>query len=216
MIKDLKPGEELVEFFVLRKKEVKLKRETNEFYLSLELGDASGRISGSVWENPQKQYEKIARGDILKIKAKTINYKDKLHLNIEKVRKAEKRDEFDIDALIPKVEAELESLLSALENKINSVNDPFLKALLTGIFSDNNLMLKFKKAPGGKLWHHNYLGGLLEHTLNVTEIATRVGELYADANVDLLIAAGLLHDIGKIDSYKYNTLIKFTDKGKLH
>ena len=73
----------------------------------------------------------------------------------------------------------------------------------------------FKDAPGGKLWHHNYIGGLLEHTLNVTFAAERFALLYPEVNRDLLITAGLLHDIGKIASYDYTKFIDFTDEGRL-
>ena len=99
--------------------------------------------------------------------------------------------------------------------KWQSVENSHLKELLNRVFTDSEIREQFKDAPGGKLWHHNYLGGLLEHTLSVTDIADRVGQMYPDIKRDLIIAAGLLHDIGKISSYTYKTLIDFTDDGRL-
>ena len=215
MIKDLKPGDKFVAFFILRKKEIRTKFNSDEIYLSLELGDASQRIRGTVWEKPQEVYEAIEPGDIMKVKATAIHFKDKLHLNIEKIRKAEEGDDFDIKELVPVVDKDRDALLAHLDELIASVENPHLKELLNLVFTDSEIREQFKDAPGGKLWHHNYLGGLLEHTLSVTGIADRVGQMYPDIKRDLLLAAGLLHDIGKISSYTYKTLIDFTDDGRL-
>ncbi len=215
MIKDLKPGDKFVAFFILRKKEIRTKFNSDEIYLSLELGDASQRIRGTVWEKPQEVYEAIEPGDIMKVKATAIHFKDKLHLNIEKIRKAEEGDDFDIKELVPVVDKDRDALLAHLDELIASVENPHLKELLNLVFTDSEIREQFKDAPGGKLWHHNYLGGLLEHTLSVTDIADRVGQMYPDIKRDLLLAAGLLHDIGKILSYTYKTLIDFTDDGRL-
>ena len=215
MIKDLKPGDKFVAFFILRKKAIRTKFNSDEIYLSLELGDASQRINGTVWEKPQEVYEAIELGDIMKVKATAIHFKDKLHLNIEKIRKAEESDEFDIKELVPVVDKDRDALLSHLDELIAGVENSYLKELLKLVFTDSEIRQQFKDAPGGKLWHHNYLGGLLEHTLSVTDIADRVGQMYPNIKRDLLIAAGLLHDIGKISSYIYKTLIDFTDDGRL-
>ena len=215
MIKDLKPGDKFVAFFILRKKEIRTKFNSDEIYLSLELGDASQRIRGTVWEKPQEVYEAIEPGDIMKVKATAIHFKDKLHLNIEKIRKAEESDEFEIKELVPVVDKDRDALLSHLDELIASVENSYLKELLKLVFTDSEIRQQFKDAPGGKLWHHNYLGGLLEHTLSVTDIADRVGQMYPNIKRDLIIAAGLLHDIGKISSYTYKTLIDFTDDGRL-
>jgi len=215
MIKDLKPGDKIVSFFVLRKKAIRTKFNSDEIYLSLELGDASQRINGTVWEKPQEVYEAIELGDIMKVKATAIHFKDKLHLNIEKIRKAEDSDDYDIKELVAVVDKDRDALFLHLEEFIASIENPYLKELLNLVFTDSEIREQFKDAPGGKLWHHNYLGGLLEHTLSVTGIADRVGQMYEDIKRDLIIAAGLLHDIGKISSYTYKTLIDFTDDGRL-
>lgn len=217
MIKDLQAGEKLVDFFVLRKKEIRTKYDSDEIYLSLEVGDASGRVRGTVWDKPREIYDSIAPGDIIKIKARAIHFKERLHLNIDKIRKAEESDKSEIDMrqLVAVVDKDREALLAHLDELIAGIENSYLKQLLKLIFEEEGLREQFKNAPGGKLWHHNYLGGLLEHTLAVTDIADRVGKLYPEIKRDLLVTAGLLHDIGKISSYTYETLIDFTDEGRL-
>ncbi len=127
MIKDLKAGDKFVAFFILRKKEIRTKFNSDEIYLSLELGDASQRIRGTVWEKPQEAYEAIELGDIMKVKATAIHFKDKLHLNIEKIRKAEESDEFDIKELVPVVDKDRDALLSHLDELIAGVENSYLK-----------------------------------------------------------------------------------------
>ncbi|MFQ6115215.1 MAG: 3'-5' exoribonuclease YhaM family protein [bacterium] len=215
LINDLRPGDKVVSFFVLRKKEIKTKRDSNETYLSLELGDASGRIKGTLWDDAQKFFDDLQVGDIVKTKGVVINFKDRPHLTIEKIRKAVNKDEYDMSQLIPVIEKDRDALFLHLDELIEGVQNPCLKQLLNLIFNDAEIRKGFGDAPAGKLWHHNYLGGLLEHTLSVTEISDKVGQLYPGIDRDLLIAGGLLHDIGKIASYKYKPLIDYTDEGRL-
>lgn len=215
MICDLKPGEELIDFFILRKKEIRTKRETSELFLTFELGDASGRINGSIWEDVQAYFDNLDFGDIVKVKAKVVTFKNRPYLDILKIRKAEESDGYDLKRLVPSVDKDINVLTTQLKKTIESVNDPHLKKLLSSVFGDSEIRKKFCEAPAGKLWHHNYLGGLLEHTLSVTKIAENISRMYPDVNRDLLVAAGLLHDIGKIESYAYKTLIDYTDEGRL-
>ncbi|MFQ5636807.1 MAG: 3'-5' exoribonuclease YhaM family protein [bacterium] len=215
MIRDIKPGDKVIAFFVLRRKELKSKKGSNEPYLSLELGDASGRVSATLWENARTGFEAVEKGDIVKVKANAIHFKQRLHLNVEKIRKAEKSDDFDLKQLLAVVEKDRDLLLSQLDSHIKSVDNPFLKKLLHEIFHDDTIRAQFKDAPGGKLWHHNYIGGLLEHTLSVTDISLKVSEVVPEGNRDLLVAGGLLHDIGKIKTFSYHTLIDYTDEGRL-
>ena len=67
-IKELRPGEVVTSFFVLRKKELRTKRDSDELYASLEFGDASGRIRGSLWDDVKATYEHLQVGAVVKVK----------------------------------------------------------------------------------------------------------------------------------------------------
>ena len=215
LIRDLRPGDETVSFFILRKKETKAKHESGEIYLSLELGDRSGRIQGTLWDDVKENSSNLARGDIIKVQGKVITYKDRSHLSIEKIRKVEEKDQVDVTRLVPVTEKDRDRLFEHLNELIANVSHSQLKTLLESIFSDQLIRKRFGDAPAGKLWHHAYLGGLLEHTLSVTDICVAVGKMYPRINCDLLMAGALLHDIGKISSFSFRTLIDYTDEGRL-
>lgn len=215
LIRQLSPGDQIVAFFILRKKELKTKRDRTTFYLSLELGDSSGRIWGTTWDKPKEIYEKITVGQPLKIKAAIITLNDRLHLSIDKIRPARPEDGIDANLLLPVIAKDRELLFNELLNLCDQITQPGLKALVHKIYSDSELKQKLFDAPGGKLWHHNYRGGLLEHTLSVTRIALSMTAFYPQLRKDLIIAAGLLHDIGKIVEYRVEGFVDFSDRGRL-
>ena len=60
--------------------------------------------------------------------------------------------------------------------------------------------------PAARRNHHAYIGGLLEHTLSVARTCVFLADKYADyypemkppLDKDLVVAGGILHDIGKL------------------
>lgn len=211
-VKDLKPGKEVVDLFVLRKKE--LKEYDTKRFLKLELGDKSGRIDAIAWDQPEEFYKSAEVGDVVKIKGRVGTYKETPQISLENLRKAGK-GEFDLDDLISSSQEDLDVLLENFKQKCLSVENKYLKVLLTDLTDDVELMNKLRIAPAGKLWHHSYLGGLLEHTLRVVSLCELAAQNYDLIDRDLLISGALLHDIGKISEYSVSTLIEYTDEGRL-
>jgi 3'-5' exoribonuclease len=116
---------------------------------------------------------------------------------------------------VPVVETDRQVLWQNFRKMIDSLANPYLLSLLRRIFDDDTFAKKFIEAPGGKLWHHNYLGGLMEHTLNIATICDRLAKVYPAIDRDLVVAAALVHDIGKIESYTFGPNFDYTDAGRL-
>jgi 3'-5' exoribonuclease len=211
-VKDLKPGQEVTEFFVLRKKE--LKEYDGKRFLKLEMGDRSGRIDGVVWENPDQLYDKAEVGEIVKVKGWVTTYKELPQLKVDKMRKA-KDEEINLADFLPASEEDLKVLYDDFKSVVQTIENRHLRRLLDLLVEDSSLMDKFRRAPGGKLWHHARLGGLLEHTLAVASICQKATEMYDLVDRDLLITGALVHDIGKIDSYSAGGFFDYTDEGRL-
>ena len=91
-----------------------------------------------------------------------------------------------------------------------------LKKLWAAVTQNDELIEKLQKAPGGKLWHHCYLGGLLEHSNNVARLVLSIADNYQHLNRDLLLTGALLHDLGKIIEFKWQGFIDYSDVGRLH
>lgn len=211
-IKDLKPGTEVTDYFVLRKKEIK--PFNGQKYLKLELGDSTGRIDAVLFENVEESYAEAETGDIVKVKGMTVTYREGLEVKVEKLRKAKEGEGDPLDFL-PKSEIDLGLLFDNFLKKTEKIKNQHLKKLLGVILEDEELTRKLKIAPAAKLWHHSYLGGLLEHTLKVAEFCEKAADLYELVDKDLLLTGALLHDIGKIYTYSIAGFVDYTDEGRL-
>ena len=216
MISDLKPGQKFVDFFVLRHKEIRNKRDSTEIYLSLELGDASGRIFGSLWNDVAAMNDALHVGQIVKVRGLVIDWHGKNHLSVDKIRAAKNADKVELDAFLPRSKEPPQMLLEKLAAYIDQVEEPFLKKLLLHVFSNVEITMRLQRAPGGKLWHHCYSGGLLEHTLNVVQMCVLLSAHYPSLNKALLICGAMLHDIGKIVEFSTNGFFEYSDEGRLH
>jgi 3'-5' exoribonuclease len=211
-VKDLKPGLEVTEFFVLRKKE--LKEYDGQRFLKLELGDRSGRIDAVIWENLDQLYDQAKVGEIVKVKGWVSTYKEMAQLKVDRIRKA-KEEEIDWTDFLPAVEKGANLLVDDFKSIVQTIKNPYLKRVLELIIEDSFWMERFKRAPGGKLWHHAKIGGLLEHTLKVVFICEKAAEMYDLVDRDLLITGALVHDIGKVSSYSAGGFFDYTDEGRL-
>ena len=213
-IHDFKTGDKITQFFVIRKIEMKAKRDGTP-YIFLEVGDHSGRISSNLWNEAKNMYDHFNEGDAVKIEGSIIEYNKKLQISVDKIRKAEPSDNIIIKDFVPREKIDHHLLKQKFQTAVQSVSNPFLKKLLHTLFRDS-LLERFFETPGGKLWHHAYIGGLLEHTLAVADICDTMAKLYPMADRDLLITGALLHDIGKMDEYGFDKgFIDYTDEGRL-
>jgi 3'-5' exoribonuclease len=216
MIGDYRPGQKVTDFLMIRKKEIRSKHESMETYLSLELGDASGRIFGSLWKNVDQAYAALDEGKPAKVRAMVIDWKGHLHLSVERIRPVTASDHVDISSFVPKSSLDYNVIHKEISDRIETVSNTAVRDLLESFFNDEIFLECFRNAPGGKLWHHCYAGGLAEHTLSVTKLAMQMAEFYPQIRKDVLIAGALLHDVGKIQEYETNGYFDFSDEGRLH
>lgn len=213
-IKNLEVSNQVLSFFVLRKKELKIKKD-GEPYLSVELGDQTGRIRGTIWDNAKTTYSSVELGNIVKIQGIVASFREEKYINIEKLRKSLPQDNVDLGLLMPKTTKDVRIMTLRLFSIIDSLTTSHIKKLLHLVFDDINFKNRFVQAPAAKLWHQNYLGGLLEHTLQVVDVCEKVMSNYEGVQRDVLIAGALLHDIGKVFEFSIDGFIDYSDRGRL-
>lgn len=213
-VKDLKEGQVIEELFLLKEKV--LRDYAGGQFLTLGLQDKTGTISAVCWEEAARIFEKIPEGTLVQIKGKVSSYKKNLQITIEKISPLEGLDlKIKIADFVPTTDKDIEKMFEDVKKFISSVKNPFFSKLLSAFFNDTNFVETYKTAPAATFWHQAYLGGLLEHSLNVARICDFVLTLYPELNRDLLLTGALLHDIGKIRELQYPIILDYTDAGRL-
>jgi len=213
-LRDFEVGESFTGFFVIRRKELRTKKDGG-LYLALEFGDRTGRLSGNIWEEAERLYHDLSDGGVVKLQGVIENYRDSKQIVVKRLRPIHKDEVVVPEMFIACSPGEKDENFARLLALIGLLKNPDLKRLLDAFFTDELFAEAFAKAPGGKLWHHNRLGGLLEHTLSLARLARLLGRLYPELDKDLLLTGALLHDIGKVEEYRYETHIDYTDRGRL-
>jgi len=102
-----------------------------------------------------------------------------------------------------------------LRELLQSIQNLHLAALVQAYLDDSKLMDNFCRAPAAMSFHHAFIGGLLEHTLNAVEVADCVCRFYPGLNRDLVVAGIFLHDIAKTWELAYECAFGYTDAGQL-
>lgn len=213
-IKNLKVGQNFTGFCIIRKKELKYKQ-NGDPYLSLELGDHSGRLRAKLWKNVNRQFENLKIGQIIKIQGKIQNFLDTKEMHIDRLRHTKKDDEIHLDNLIPKSEKNIPQLIERYKNHTASLKNGNLIQLLEKLFPDEDTLLIYLKSPSGKLWHHNYLYGVLEHVVCLLDLSDIMYIHYPQLDIELLKVAIIIQFLGNKHEFETEGFIEYTDEGRL-
>ncbi|HEX4535974.1 MAG TPA: HD domain-containing protein [Candidatus Acidoferrum sp.] len=200
-------------FFLVHEKEIRNTRE-GKSYLRLELGDRSGTIEARMWDLFETIAKDINRDDFVKVQARVEIYRNKPQLALQQVRRA-KPEEIDLVDFLPHTKEDVDKLYERLLEYAGAIRDPWLKILVAGIITDPKIAPRYKRAPAAKVMHHAFIGGLLEHVVGLCALAQLLATHYAELDVDLLLTAAMLHDIGKLDELCYERAIGYTTEGQL-
>ena len=215
LISEIGDGDQVKAVFLVSKRWM-LTTRNGKPYAKLTLSDRTGEILGLIWDDAQQKMSDIGLGDVVMVKAGAESYENRLQLRISDIRRFDEKD-VDMSGLIPTTNRDMASMMEEFDGIIGSIKDNHLRILIERIFSREGLREAFMKAPAAKGIHHNYIGGLLEHTLQIAKAIDALLAIYAHVglNRDMLIVGATLHDMGKIFEYSYNKVIDITPIGRL-
>ncbi len=203
-ISDLKPGDRINQFFLIKRKE-RRKTRTGKNYLDLTVTDRTGTLAAKIWSEAMEQLDPLfSEGQFAGVAGKIESFQDEPQLTIERIRgiqnwSPEQLDSagFDPDLLIPASTLDIPLLWNNLLSWVREeIHHPGLRELTLSLLETNEE--GWKEWPASKLYHHAYKGGLLEHTFRVVQLAREVIKLYPELSQDLVLAGAVLHDIGKL------------------
>ena len=212
-LNEMSLGEEATIFLLVNKFDIKTAK-NGKAYLNLELRDKSAVLPAKVWGNFDHLVKDIKEGKIVKVACIIEEFNNSPQLRIDKIRLANEKDNINTEDFLPKSKRPIEEMLMEFKTAIDSIKNQFIFDLLNKIFQ-NEYLSKYTKTPAGKGWHHAYLHGLLEHTLEIVRICDLMCSFHPEINRDILVAGALLHDLGKTEELAYDASFEYTDKGKL-
>jgi 3'-5' exoribonuclease len=190
----------------------RLRTRAGASYLALELVDPSGRIEARIWSDVDLLDGRFAEGDAIRVLGRVDRFRDRLQLE---VRSLEPADGLDPAELAPAMRRDADELEGFLEFLASEIAHPGLRTAVGRFVEDESLRGRLRSLPATIDGHHGYAGGLLEHTVGVTTICREIAQLHPRLRSDLLLAAALLHDVGRTVELTRGPVFQPTDEGRL-
>ena len=213
-IKDLKEGDRVFDIYLCKHKQVAVTK-NGKPYESVILQDKTGTIDAKVWEPNNPGIGDYDALDYIEVYGDVNSFQGALQVSVKRIRVC-RADEYDAADFLPVSSKNIDGMYKELQELIQSIGNSYLKQLLEAFFiKDNAFITKFKMSSAAKTVHHGFIGGLLEHTLNVTKLCDYYCKAYPILKRDLLLTAAMCHDIGKTGELSPFPENDYTDDGQL-
>lgn len=186
----------------------RLRTRNGSTYLALELVDTSGRIGARVWNDVDLLDGRFEAGDAIRVLGRVERFRNELQVE---VRTLEPADDVDPSGLTPALRRDADELEGFLDFLVAEVHDEVLRGLVTHVLAFAPLRA-YPATPDG---HHSYAGGLLEHTVGVATICRELTQVHPRLRGDLLLAAALVHDVGRTRELGPPPVFAPTEEGRL-
>jgi 3'-5' exoribonuclease len=183
-------------------------------FLKCILRDATGEMAGRMWSCDEALFATLADAAFVRVRGRTERYNDSVQLMIDSIEPAEPGPE-ELARLVPTTKFDIDAMFEEIGQLLRSVEHPGMKALAEALLEDENRMRRFRRAPAAASIHHAYIGGLLEHTLQLMKLADRMLPLYPELNRDLVLMGLFLHDLGKTIELDWERGFNYTFRGNL-
>jgi 3'-5' exoribonuclease len=196
-------------FAVARKRRLQTRRGAP--YLALELVGPAGRIDARVWSDVPLLDSRFEEGDAVRVLGRVERFRDRLQLDVRSLEKAD----VDPATLAPEARRDLAELDGFLDFLAAEITHPGLAALVGSFLGDDRLRERLRSLPAAPGGHHGYPGGLLEHTVNVATLCRESASVHPRLRGDLLLAAAILHDVGRSEELGAPPVYAPTREGEL-
>ena len=219
-IENLNLSRDISSEFVIAEKIIRTSAKGRK-YIDITLVDRTGQMDGRIFPNPievDSVHASINLGSVCRIMGRISEFpidSGKFNMVINVFTELED-NEYQLEDFVMSSDNNTDELVDEIRRTIEDMKNPQLKNLLKSFFCDKNFTELFYKSPAAIVHHHNYVGGLLDHTVEVLKITRIACDIFPDLKQDLLYCGVLLHDIGKITTYTFgNGPISISEEGEL-
>lgn len=215
-VKDIKPGMETGGIFIIVNPA--LRTSSNGPYWQFLLADATGAIDTKIWPPKSAEFENIPSGVPAYALGRAETFRDSLQIKLADfyILQENEHNNLNMRDFLPCSSRSAEDMFMELGDICaNELKYKLWKNLVFSVLQDDNIKMEFALAPAAKSVHQAYLGGLLEHTLNVAKLCMSICSRYPALDRQLLLAGAIFHDIGKIREFSWKFAIEYTTEGNL-
>lgn len=213
-VKDLAAGMVIEdEAFLISSKDLRT-TSNGSLYIHCVLADKTGQLLGRVWQATEQMYSQLKEGGFHRFRGRVENYKGSLQFIVDAMMPCD-TDNLDLSDFMPQTAENIDQMFERVKEILRQIRNRHVLQLVGQFVTDEPLMARFRKSPAAIQMHHAFIGGLLEHTRNVLELALLVIPRYPQVSLDLVLAGVFLHDIGKTHELSYETNFAYTNEGQL-
>lgn len=212
-LRDCQPGDTLEDVFVVSNKQMAT-GSNGKLYIKGLVSDRSAAFNFRRWDARKEDFAALPDGGFVRLRCRVENYQSNLQVVLESIAPA-KPGTFDEADLVASTTRNIDEMFTHLADRLNRIRNPYLAALMRAYLDDKALMEDLRRAPAAQSFHHAFLGGLLEHTVNTIDVADAVCPFYPGLNNDLIVAGIFLHDLAKTWELTYETAFAYSDGGQL-
>lgn len=207
-------GRSITSQFVAVDKQMRDRNDGKGSYLCVTLVDRSGRMDGRAWDNAAAIDAKFQNGDFVEVTGSVERYREKFQLKVTAIKRIapESVDRADFQRTTTR---DVEAMWAQLRGFVASFTDEDLKTLVFAFLDDPELAPRIKSAPAAKYMHHAWIGGLLEHVVDLLVFCDLAAQHFPLIHRDLLLTGAILHDIGKVYELKWDQTFDYTRQGQL-
>lgn len=212
-IKDYKDGDRVFDIYFCKFKSSAVTK-NGKSYDNVILQDKTGTIDAKIWDPNNPGIADFDACDYIEVYGDVTSFNGALQVNVKRVRLCQE-GEYNEGEYMPVSKKNIDEMYTELLKIIGSIENTYLKQLLEAFFvKDAEFAQAFKKSSAAKTVHHGFIGGLLEHTLSVTKLCDYYCTAYPILKRDLLLAAAICHDMGKIREISAFPINDYTEEGQ--
>lgn len=212
-VTDLRPGRRFEGRFGCLRKD-RLTSKNGGSYLSVELRDPTGTLPARVFREADRIGLRFESGDAVRVRGRVERFRGEMVAELDDVERLEPGT-YDPAEFLPAAYRSVEELEGFLEHLAREIHDPALLRPVERLLLGGPVAADFRRAPCTRAGHHAYLGGLVEHTVSVGTLVGDLCQLHPRLDSDLLMAAALLHDVGKAREFTYGARFELSDEGRM-
>lgn len=220
----IEKGMEIDCIYAIKKKDPPRKGKKAGYFFTVVVSDATGEIRVNYWGKGEEAavrttYEALREGSLVHVRGRSDLFGDSVVVQVNQgngdVLEEAKEGTYDLAEFMVTSKRDPEVMYQDLQELLSQIKDEHIRRMLDLMFSDPSLVTAFKTSPASVSYHCAWVGGLLEHTLNVARACDFISRLYEELDRDLLLASAVLHDIGKVRCYNVSTTITESVDGRL-